>query len=183
MFTYSSSVYIFDLPTEKFVMGHFSLKKIQGRVFFADQLSCSPVNIYREKSTIYTFRTKILRQYTKSRFSMFTFNRIIVRSSRRLFSTSFITRVEADAAKQAGTQAKVISSCPAGTPLNLKVKKSGPEPVALEDHEYPDWLWDVLDPKKQLEKLKADPAKYEKKLMRQRNRKKIKHNNFMQQMK
>lgn len=114
---------------------------------------------------------------------MFTFNKIIVRSSRRLFSTSFISRLEADAAKQTGSQTKVVSSCPAGTPLNLKVKKSGAEPVALEDHEYPEWLWDVLDPKKQLEKLKADPAKYQKKLMRQRNRQKIKNNNFMEQMK
>ncbi|ODQ60000.1 hypothetical protein WICANDRAFT_15267, partial [Wickerhamomyces anomalus NRRL Y-366-8] len=76
----------------------------------------------------------------------------------------------------------IKSSCPVGTLLNLKIKKSGAEPVALEDHEYPEWLWTVLDPKAQEEKLKADPAKYQKKLMRQRNRKNIKHNNFMAQM-
>jgi len=114
---------------------------------------------------------------------MFRFNRYLASSSRRLFSTSFVTRSGSEAAKQVESQLKIKSSCPAGTILNLKVKKSGPEPVALEDHEYPEWLWTVMDPKAQQAKLEGDPAKYQKKLMRQRNRQKIKNNNFMSQMK
>lgn len=38
------------------------------------------------------------------------------------------------------------SSCVAGTPLTgLNYTKGKPEVVALEDHEYPDWLWTLLD--------------------------------------
>jgi large subunit ribosomal protein L54 len=37
------------------------------------------------------------------------------------------------------------SSCPAGTKLNgLNYFKNKPEVLAKEDHEYPDWLWDLL---------------------------------------
>ena len=40
------------------------------------------------------------------------------------------------------------SSCPAGTVLKgLNFMKNKQDPVALEDHEYPDWLWSVLEPK------------------------------------
>lgn len=113
---------------------------------------------------------------------MFSCSRILTGAPRRLFSTSLISRTESQVTKLA-SETKIKSSCPAGTMLNLKVKKSGPEPVALEDQEYPEWLWTVLDPIAQLEKLKENPAKYQKKLMRQRNRKSIKHNNFMAQMK
>lgn len=38
------------------------------------------------------------------------------------------------------------SSVPAGTVLKgLNFMKNKPDPVALEDHEYPPWLWSVLD--------------------------------------
>ncbi|KUL88350.1 hypothetical protein ZTR_04980 [Talaromyces verruculosus] len=38
------------------------------------------------------------------------------------------------------------SSCVAGTPLTgLNYMKGKPDIVALEDHEYPDWLWTLLD--------------------------------------
>lgn len=38
------------------------------------------------------------------------------------------------------------SSCVAGTPLTgLNYIKGKPDIVALEDHEYPDWLWTLLD--------------------------------------
>lgn len=38
------------------------------------------------------------------------------------------------------------SSCVAGTPLKgLNYTKGKPDIVALEDHEYPDWLWTLLD--------------------------------------
>lgn len=37
------------------------------------------------------------------------------------------------------------SSCPAGTKMNgLNYFKNKPDVVAKEDHEYPDWLWDLL---------------------------------------
>ncbi|CCH42058.1 54S ribosomal protein L37, mitochondrial [Wickerhamomyces ciferrii] len=113
---------------------------------------------------------------------MFTFKRLLVQIPRRQFSTSLVFRAESEAAKEA-SNLKIKSSCEAGTVLNLKVKKSGAEPVALEDHEYPEWLWEILDPKKQLENLKANPEKYAKKMMRQSNRQKIKHSNFMAKMK
>lgn len=41
---------------------------------------------------------------------------------------------------------KVQSSVPAGTVLKgLNFMKNQQDPVALEDHEYPAWLWDVLN--------------------------------------
>ncbi|BAO40724.1 54S ribosomal protein L37 [Kluyveromyces marxianus] len=95
-----------------------------------------------------------------------------------------VTRVLFSQAKnEASAQAtKIVSSCPAGTPLKLQIKKSGKEPVALEDHEYPAWLWSVLDEKAQAEKLAADPIKLRKKQLRVANRERIKQNNFLSQM-
>ena len=44
------------------------------------------------------------------------------------------------------TTNRVKSSVPAGTPLKgLGFTKGKDPPVALEDHEYPDWLWGLLD--------------------------------------
>lgn len=76
----------------------------------------------------------------------------------------------------------VKSSCPAGTVLNLNVKKSGKDPIALEDHEYPAWLWEVLDKEAQARKLAEDPLKLRKKQIRKANRARIKQNNFLQQL-
>lgn len=40
----------------------------------------------------------------------------------------------------------VKSSCPAGTPLKgLNFTKGKQDPVALEDSEYPSWLWGILN--------------------------------------
>lgn len=72
------------------------------------------------------------------------------------------------------------SSCPAGTVLNLKVRKSGNEPVALEDSEYPAWLWDSLDKEKIDEQLKeADFMRWRKQQVAKANNKRIKNNNFI----
>lgn len=50
-----------------------------------------------------------------------------------------------ESGKQAG---KVQSSVPAGTVLKgLNFMKNKQDPVALEDHEYPPWLWTVLNQK------------------------------------
>ena len=44
------------------------------------------------------------------------------------------------------TPSKVLSSCPAGTKLNgLNYFKNKPDVVALEDSEYPEWLWGLLE--------------------------------------
>lgn len=74
------------------------------------------------------------------------------------------------------------SSCPVGTVITVNTKKSGKDPVALEDKEYPDWLWEVLDPESQERKLQADPLKLRKKELRKANREKIKQNNFLRQI-
>ncbi|KAF2210831.1 hypothetical protein CERZMDRAFT_44371 [Cercospora zeae-maydis SCOH1-5] len=47
--------------------------------------------------------------------------------------------------KQSKQAAKVVSSVPAGTVLKgLNFMKNKKDPVALEDHEYPAWLWTAL---------------------------------------
>jgi large subunit ribosomal protein L54 len=54
------------------------------------------------------------------------------------------------------------SSCAAGTRINgLNYFKNKPEVFAKEDHEYPDWLWDLLgDASKEAKATKGgvDPA-------------------------
>ncbi|PSS25338.1 hypothetical protein M430DRAFT_47813 [Amorphotheca resinae ATCC 22711] len=47
-----------------------------------------------------------------------------------------------------------VSSVPAGTPLKgLNYIKGRDDPVALEEHEYPEWLWTCLDQKKAVDDL------------------------------
>ncbi|KAM3123975.1 hypothetical protein CJJ07_004067 [Candidozyma auris] len=75
------------------------------------------------------------------------------------------------------------SICPAGTVLNLKIRKSGDEPVALKDEEYPEWLWDCLNKEKMDQQLKeTDIMKWRKKKINKANNAKIKNNNFVSQM-
>lgn len=62
------------------------------------------------------------------------------------------------------------------------MKKSGDEPVALEDHEYPEWLWTLLDKDAQAARLEQDLPLKAKKEMRSLNRKKIKQSNFVKSM-
>jgi large subunit ribosomal protein L54 len=51
------------------------------------------------------------------------------------------------------------SSCPEGTILTgLNYLKSGSDPVALKDEEYPAWLWDCLDVMKKSTDDAADDA-------------------------
>ena len=79
--------------------------------------------------------------------------------------------------------ALVVLSCPAGTVLNLKIKKLGDEPVALEDAEYPEWLWTLLDKQKKDADLKeADIMKWRKRQLRKANIKRINNNNFLSKM-
>ncbi|KAK1999161.1 hypothetical protein LX36DRAFT_655771 [Colletotrichum falcatum] len=88
----------------------------------------------------------------------------------RPFSLSAPSRNAAAAAADSGTKTKAtdappnlsnlkndappppepISSCPAGTVLNgLNYFKARTDPVALRDEEYPEWLWTVLESKKE----------------------------------
>ncbi|ORX52419.1 hypothetical protein DM01DRAFT_1288827 [Hesseltinella vesiculosa] len=69
------------------------------------------------------------------------------------------------------------SSTPAGTVLKgINFLKDGKDPVALEDDQYPMWLWDLLDEKKQKQKTtKPTNRTYH----RKRNRDAIKAANFM----
>lgn len=75
------------------------------------------------------------------------------------------------------------SATPAGTVLNLKIRKNGDEPVALEDSEYPEWLWDCLDKNKLDADLKKDDMmKWRRKQISRANTARIKNNNFVAQM-
>ena len=83
----------------------------------------------------------------------------------------------------------VKSSCLVGTPLNLNIRKGQKGPVALEDSEYPDWLWTILDDTSSkvsdanLKELSVDEQlKLRKKEIRKENRKKIKQSNFISQL-
>lgn len=79
---------------------------------------------------------------------------------------------------------KVVSKIPAGTVLKgCNVRKNGQDPVALKDEEYPQWLWEVLDPEIQRKKLEADPIRFARKQRREENRRKIKEQNFLAAMK
>ncbi|KAG8794992.1 hypothetical protein FRC12_019319 [Ceratobasidium sp. 428] len=65
------------------------------------------------------------------------------------------------------------SSCPAQTVLaGLNWRKGQPPVLALEDSEYPPWLWTILD-----EKKPGDGTS--KQEMRKKNRQKIRLQNFM----
>lgn len=87
-------------------------------------------------------------------------------------------------APTAGGSTKVVSSCAAGTVLKgLNVRKTGEDPVALEDSEYPPWLWTLLDKKAMQQALQENPEQLAQKERRQANRQKIKMNNFLAGMK
>ncbi|EIE90839.1 hypothetical protein G6F46_012139 [Rhizopus delemar] len=77
--------------------------------------------------------------------------------------------------------ARIASSAPKGTTLKgIQFLKDGKDPVALDDSEYPDWLWDLLDEKKLKQKsTKPSNRQYH----RKQNREAIKASNFMKDKK
>lgn len=78
---------------------------------------------------------------------------------------------------------KVPSSVAAGTVLKgCNVRKNGQDPVALEDSEYPQWLWDILDPAAQKAKLDADPVRAARKAQKTRAKAVLQENNFISKM-
>ncbi|CAI4056107.1 mitochondrial 54S ribosomal protein mL54 SKDI_02G3760 [Saccharomyces kudriavzevii IFO 1802] len=80
----------------------------------------------------------------------------------------------------------VVSSCPAGTSLNLNIWKSGKDALALEEKEYPSWLWSVLDNKQDVEHAGQDQEGEallkRRKNIRKANRQRIKQSNFLSQL-
>ncbi|KAK2741767.1 hypothetical protein FQN57_005511 [Myotisia sp. PD_48] len=55
------------------------------------------------------------------------------------------------------SERKRVSSVPGGTALRgLNYFKNKVDPIALEDHEYPDWLWTLLDQPTKNVKLGGD---------------------------
>jgi hypothetical protein len=73
------------------------------------------------------------------------------------------------------------SSVAAGVELKgINFLKDGKDPVALEDSEYPMWLWDLLDEKKQKQKT-TKPVNRQ--FHRKKNRDAIKLSNFMKDKK
>ncbi|RLV94290.1 54S ribosomal protein L37 mitochondrial [Spathaspora sp. JA1] len=104
--------------------------------------------------------------------------RNITRITSRQFRTGAVLRNSA----ATGTTT-VKSSCAAGTVLNLKVRNKGDEPVALEDSEYPEWLWSMLDSKANRDLLKSsDFMRWRRMNLRKDNIKTIKNNNFLSTM-
>ncbi|WWC59499.1 mitochondrial 54S ribosomal protein mL54 [Kwoniella dejecticola CBS 10117] len=87
---------------------------------------------------------------------------------------------------------KVASAAPAGTKLTgLSILKDKPDPVALEDDQYPAWLWTLLDDTSKAHKVAEnqvelhgegekgfDPIK-EKRKLKNLNREKIKASNYL----
>lgn len=77
----------------------------------------------------------------------------------------------------------VKSSCPAGTVLNLRIKQKGDEPVALEDSEYPEWLWSMLDAEAVRDEIKNENfMRWRKIQLSKANNKRIRANNFLETM-
>ncbi|RUS17235.1 mitochondrial ribosomal protein L37-domain-containing protein, partial [Jimgerdemannia flammicorona] len=69
------------------------------------------------------------------------------------------------------------SSVLKGQPLKgISYLKNAPDPIALADDEYPDWLWDLLDENKQRAKVE-NPANRQ--FHKKANREAIKAANFM----
>lgn len=76
---------------------------------------------------------------------------------------------------------KKPSSVPKGTVLNgLQYLKDGQDPVALDDSEYPEWLWELLDEKK-LKQKTSKPVNRQ--YHRKQSREAIKALNFMKDKK
>ncbi|CAO3617417.1 unnamed protein product [Mucor hiemalis] len=79
------------------------------------------------------------------------------------------------------TNTRKPSSVPKGTVLKgIQYLKDKQDPVALDDAEYPEWLWDLLDEKKMKQKT-SKPANRQ--YHRKQSREAIKAMNFMKDKK
>ncbi len=73
----------------------------------------------------------------------------------------------------------IVSSCTEGTALNIDVFKGKKPLLALADDAYPEWLWELLDPVKQKERLDADPERRRRKEQSSVNRSRIRMANSL----
>ena len=70
-------------------------------------------------------------------------------SAAQPFSAGSIPGIEPEALKPASKKEKIKSSVPAGTVLKgINFIKGAQDPIALEDDEYPEWLWRALERKR-----------------------------------
>ncbi|WRT64743.1 uncharacterized protein IL334_001677 [Kwoniella shivajii] len=87
---------------------------------------------------------------------------------------------------------KIVSSVPAGTTLTgLSILKDKPDPVALEDDQYPPWLWNLLEDTSKAHKVAENNVELhkegqegfdvikEKRKLKNLNRDKIKASNYL----
>ncbi|WVW78414.1 hypothetical protein I302_100368 [Kwoniella bestiolae CBS 10118] len=107
-------------------------------------------------------------------------------------STSTSSAASSSQPKPKAKSSKVASSVPAGTKLTgLSILKDKPDPVALEDEEYPPWLWTLLEDTSKAHKAaenqvelhkegdKAFDVNKEKRKLKNLNREKIKASNYL----
>ncbi|DAA77746.1 TPA_exp: Uncharacterized protein A8136_6292 [Trichophyton benhamiae CBS 112371] len=99
-------------------------------------------------------RSSLLSRLPSSRpaSAAYSYSHIPSRQPHRFYSAATPAAPAADAASPASPKTatkaapKIVSSVPAGTKLaGLNYEKNKQDPIALEDHEYPDWLWTLLD--------------------------------------
>ncbi|EGP92316.1 unnamed protein product [Zymoseptoria tritici ST99CH_3D1] len=80
-------------------------------------------------------------------------------SAAQPFSTPLTPNPRAGKSESAKPVTRIQSSVPAGTVLKgLNFMKNKQDPVAMEDHEYPSWLWEVLAEQKDSSSSKGADA-------------------------
>lgn len=76
----------------------------------------------------------------------------------------------------------VKSSCPAGTVMKgLNIMKDGTDPIAMNDEEYPSWLWELKARKKR--EWITEEDKLSLGYLRSESREKIKNNTMLRKTK
>jgi large subunit ribosomal protein L54 len=76
-----------------------------------------------------------------------------------LFAHGFSSKAKTTSGEEEGETNKAAgkgkeSNTQVGQPVEgINYKKGGSDPLIKEDHEYPDWLWSMLDPKPTLSEL------------------------------
>ncbi|WWC86878.1 uncharacterized protein L201_001757 [Kwoniella dendrophila CBS 6074] len=113
-------------------------------------------------------------------------------SSSSFSAASASSSSSASSVKPKSKSSKVVSSVPAGTTLTgLSILKDKSDPVALEDDQYPPWLWTLLEDTSKAHKLAENQVELskegeqsfdvnkEKRKLKNLNREKIKASNYL----
>ncbi|KAF3481950.1 uncharacterized protein GIQ15_04709 [Arthroderma uncinatum] len=127
-------------------------------------------------------RSSLLSRLPSSRLSSSSYANLASRqhllSQSRFYSSAPPTaETKATSPSPAGAPSKarpkVVSATPAGTKLEgLNYEKNKQDPIAMEDHEYPDWLWTLLDsPGKKAAAGSVDVASMNKKARKKHDKK------------